>query len=73
LFKSQEEAEKSYIDFVNELSKDVAPEPVVQNTKFTEILTTVEYGNIYKIVLNRPNKRNALNLKVLILKRSNFY
>ncbi len=48
---------------------EVVQEPVA-NSKFKEIVTSIEYGNIYKIVLNRPNKRNALNLQVLIINLS---
>jgi peroxisomal 3,2-trans-enoyl-CoA isomerase len=48
---------------------EVVQEPVT-NSKFKEIVTSIEYGNIYKIVLNRPNKRNALNLQVLVINLS---
>ena len=64
-FFFQEEAEKQYIDYVNELSKSSNEQDAVpaSSSKFKEILTSVEYGNIYKIVLNRPKKRNAITLQ----------
>ena len=65
LFK--EDAEKQYIDFINELCKSEVVQEPATNLKFKEILTSIEYGNIYKIVLNRPNKRNALNLQVCLV------
>lgn len=62
---SQTEAEKIYIDTINELVKNEAPEvsedPSSQ-TQFKNILVSVEYNSIYKIVLNRPTKLNAINI-----------
>lgn len=61
---SQQEAEKAYIDLINELtSAQKAAEPVATG-QFKQILTSVEYGNIYKIVMNRPTKYNAINIEM---------
>jgi enoyl-CoA hydratase/carnithine racemase len=34
------------------------------NKKYKEILTKIVFGNVYTIVLNRPQKKNALNTEV---------
>ena len=63
---SQSEAEKAYIDLINELvGAQKAEEPVAATTgKFKQILTSIEFGNIYKIVMNRPTKFNAINVEM---------
>lgn len=75
IFCQKTEAEKNYIQLVNELAKNekpqetVAPSTGVGKTsaqKYQDILTSVEYGTVFKIVLNRPNKLNALTFKVHI-------
>lgn len=61
---SQLEAEKEYINLINQLiSAEKASEPATTG-QFKQILTTVEYGNIYKIVMNRPTKYNAINVEM---------
>ena len=55
---------------VNELAKSEAPaqEDAASGAqtpkKYQDILVSVEYGNVYKIVLNRPSKLNAITFKV---------
>ena len=69
---SQTDAEKKYIETVNELVKS---EPASADTssqssgetfpkKFQDIIATVEFGNVYKIALNRPAKYNAITVKM---------
>jgi acyl-CoA-binding protein len=65
------EAEKKYIELINELVK-AEPQPAATQagnagdfpSKFQDITASVEYNNVYKIVLNRPNKLNAITVKV---------
>ena len=65
---SQADAEKQYISIVNELALKEAPQTQTQTedmkTKFECIQTSIEHGNIYKIVLNRPAKLNALTVQM---------
>jgi peroxisomal 3,2-trans-enoyl-CoA isomerase len=66
---SQADAEKQYIDIVNELARKEAPaqeETKSETSKFECILTSVEHGNIYKITLNRPAKLNALTVQMVV-------
>ncbi|CAF0818124.1 unnamed protein product [Brachionus calyciflorus] len=62
---SQDDAKKSYIEFVNKLYSEENPlekkNPIKEKEKFTDILTSIEFDSIYKIILNRPNKLNALS------------
>lgn len=62
---TQDQAEKAYIDLVNELAGN---EPQVESNEpmgqFKHLATSVEYGNIYKIVLNRPKVLNAINIEM---------
>jgi len=61
---SQTEAERMYIELVDGLvGKEVAATPV-EAGQFKHLLTTVEYGNIYKVVMNRPTKLNAINVEM---------
>ena len=69
------EAEKVYINMVNDLLKaekttDNNESNSINNTvdekKFQDIAVSVEYGNVYKITLNRPAKYNAITVKVCI-------
>lgn len=69
----QSDAEKEYIKLVDELSKAEKPVQETSNSgqassssskKFKEILVSVEYGSVYKIVLNRPSKLNAITFSV---------
>ncbi|XP_050397648.1 enoyl-CoA delta isomerase 2 isoform X1 [Patella vulgata] len=61
---SQDEAQKKYIDLVNELvAAESATSSASESTgdsKFKMINVTKE-NKIYKITLNRPKKKNALN------------
>ncbi|ESO96902.1 hypothetical protein LOTGIDRAFT_178218 [Lottia gigantea] len=58
---SQDDAQKKYIDLVNELIAADSPEPTsTTDSKFKTILVNKE-NKIYKITLNRPKKMNALN------------
>ena len=34
---------------------------------FQDIAVSIEYGNVYKITLNRPTKYNAITVKVRII------
>lgn len=61
---SQEEAEKEYIGLINDLVKNQEPEVEAAPGEYKHLLATVEYGNIYKIVLNRPTKYNAINVEM---------
>ena len=60
------EAEKKYIQLIDELVKaDQGPEAEAQPAgKFENIITSIEYNSVYKIVLNRPAKYNAITVKV---------
>ena len=66
---SKSDAEKEYINIVNELAKKEAPEPTASSeeskSKFECILTSIENENIYKITLNRPAKLNALTVQMV--------
>jgi hypothetical protein len=66
---SQTDAENEYIKLVNELSKSEQPEvssstSSTSTAKYQDIETSVEFGTVYKIVLNRPAKLNAITFKV---------
>jgi Delta3-Delta2-enoyl-CoA isomerase len=65
---SQDEAEKQYISIVSELAQKEAPVQTKKTegvkTNFECIQTSIECGNIYKIVLNRPAKLNALTVQM---------
>lgn len=57
-------AEAKYIEFVDELYKAENPGEMSRSGSkkvFTTILTSVEFGNIYMVRMNRPKKYNALN------------
>jgi hypothetical protein len=62
------EAEKKYIEYVNELLKKENKE-LVSNSKqmFQDIQVSILYGNVYKILLNRPGKLNSLSENVCCL------
>ena len=53
-----------YINTINELAGNENTEAQAAPSQFQHILTTIEYNNIYKIVLNRPTKLNAINIQV---------
>ena len=60
-------AEAKYIEFVDELYKAENPGEMRRSGSkkvFTTILTSVEFGNIYMVRMNRPKKYNALNQEV---------
>jgi len=67
LTMTQAEAEQKYIELIKELSKS-EPEPKQKEQQkggkktFKDISTSIEYGNVYKIVMNRPAKYNAITL-----------
>ncbi|CAF0818143.1 unnamed protein product [Brachionus calyciflorus] len=64
---STTEAEKEYINLINELLKNQQVENSSVNTeptKFQDIKTSIEFNNVYKIVLNRPSKLNAITIKM---------
>lgn len=67
LTMTQAEAEQKYIELIEELSKN-EPEPKQKEQQkgekktFKDISTSIEYGNVYKIVMNRPAKYNAITL-----------
>lgn len=69
---SQTDAEKKYIDIVNDLVKQEPQAAPVDSsssagsfpTRFQDISASVEYNNVYKIVLNRPAKYNAITKKM---------
>lgn len=67
---SQSDAEKEYINIVNDLAGKEAPVEApssdADRPKFECIIASVECGNIYKIVLNRPAKLNALTVQMVI-------
>ena len=73
------EAKEKYIDLVNKLLKaenihlnekeQTELEPMQktftkENNKYKEIITSIEFGNVFKITLNRPNKFNAFSKEV---------
>jgi hypothetical protein len=68
------EAEKQYINIVNELVKSEKPVEESQNSnsgssfpsQFEDINASIVNNKVYKIVLNRPNKLNAITVKVKI-------
>ncbi len=62
-YQLQIDAEKKYIQFVNELCKT----PTQQPAKYTTILTSIEFESVFKVVLNRPAKKNAFSKEVKIL------
>ena len=59
---SQTEAQSKYVNFVNELTGYV--ETNEKKGKYQEILTSIEFGNIYMVRMNRPKKYNAFNHQV---------
>ncbi|RNA08758.1 enoyl- delta isomerase mitochondrial isoform X1 [Brachionus plicatilis] len=57
------DAEKEYIKLINELVKSEQGETnqaLPDLKKFQDIQTSIEFNNVYKIVLNRPTKLNAI-------------
>ena len=61
------DAEKQYIQLIDKLAQDQgsATEASAQPSgKFENIITSIEYNSIYKIVLNRPAKYNAITVSV---------
>lgn len=64
------DAEKQYIDLINELigkEKPAAQSDRQSNSStYKEIITSIEHNNVYKIVLNRPKKYNAITRLVKI-------
>ena len=63
-FSNKNDAEKNYIDYVNQLLEKEGIKPLKKANKFNGILTSIEFENVYKIAFNRPNKLNALNGEV---------
>lgn len=64
---TQEEAERMYINLVNELVAKETPAVAATPSEpgsFKHLLTSIEYTNIYKIVFNRPTKLNAINIEM---------
>lgn len=64
---SQADAEKEYINIINGMLAAEGPADASTSTetsKYTEILASVECGNILKITLNRPAKFNAITIKM---------
>lgn len=60
-------AQTKYIEFVNKLYEAENPgETNGSGSKknFTTLLTSVEFGNIYMVRMNRPKKYNAMNQEV---------
>lgn len=75
------EAKEKYIDLVNKLLKaenihlnekeQTELEPMQEiftkeNNKYKEIITSIEFGNVFKITLNRPNKFNAFSKEMYL-------
>jgi hypothetical protein len=62
------DAEAQYIAYINELTKgsgsNLEDSEIQPLKKFKEIITSVEYGSVYKIVLNKPQKKNAISIDV---------
>jgi Delta3-Delta2-enoyl-CoA isomerase len=68
---TKEAAENEYIQVVKSLIKteDKADQQASSSgsTKsYSQILTSIEYNNVYKIVLNRPQKKNAINTEMYL-------
>jgi len=71
---SQKDAEANYIALINELTKGATVETKQDENKassdsgakFKEILTSIEHGSVYRIVLNRPQKKNAINAQMYL-------
>lgn len=73
----KKEAEKKYIELVNQLLNLNQPKTTIiekdnfsthpQSKKYTGIATSIEFGNIFKIVFNRPDKLNAITAEVFLL------
>ena len=62
----QDEAQQQYIKIVDDLSGAEKQEPVSEQGsggKFETLAVSKENG-IYKITLNRPSKKNAINFTV---------
>ena len=59
------EAEKEYIGIINDLIRKEVPEEIQEmQGNYKHLMTSIEYENIYKIVLNRPKKfKNKTNYK----------
>ena len=60
----------TYINLVHDLLMKEQPVGNSESTKnseissFQDITVSIEYGNVYKITLNRPAKYNAITVKV---------
>lgn len=66
----QDEAQKHYIDLVNSLlKKESQTSTSTQNTEGQkyETVAVSNAGGVYSITLNRPQKKNALNVQVNIV------
>lgn len=68
---TQADAEKQYIQLIDQLVKEDQggqeasdAQPAAAAGKFENIITSIEYNSIYKIVLNRPAKYNAITVKM---------
>ena len=76
---SKQHAEKAYVEFVSGLLRSENPNynPANQSVtsastststptsgKYTEFLTSIEHGNIFKIMFNRPKKLNSFSSDV---------
>lgn len=63
---SKEDAQGKYIEFIDELAGASKADPVEvpQQTGTYETLLLVKHGGLATITLNRPAKRNAINIKM---------
>ena len=74
---AQKRSRKKYIELVNQLLNSNQPKNTIiekdnssahpQSKKYTGIATSIEFGNIFKIVFNRPDKLNAITAEVFLL------
>ena len=66
----QDEAQQEYIKIVDGLAGAEKQEPASSATKGTgskfQTLAISQENGIYKITLNRPSKKNAINLEVKV-------
>jgi hypothetical protein len=66
------DAEKQYINLINELvgkeeveNQTTASQSNSPEKTYKDIATSIEHETIYKIVLNRPKKLNAITVVVI--------
>lgn len=76
-FSLQESARQQYVDLVSSLLSSESSSHVKESPPDSKsIYETIEVStkdNITKIVLNRPEKKNAINVKVMQLKFRSIY